>query len=79
MKVMGRGWRRDFLGFNRARAAIIEAAIMATRLHFLGQARVMASLQNCETIVLKTGEEAEWRALQRLRDYVRGWPNEVGG
>jgi uncharacterized protein len=69
-RVVGRGWRRDFLGFNRARGALIEAAILATRVHLLGKDRVLASLSDFEPVVLKTGDAAEWLALRRLRDYV---------
>src|SRR3989449_6243166 len=33
--VVHRGVRREFLGFNRARNAVLEAAILATRTHLL--------------------------------------------
>ena len=33
--VVHRGMRREFIGFNRARHAVLEAAIYATRLHLL--------------------------------------------
>ena len=33
--VVHRGVRREFIGFNRARHAVLEAAIYATRLHLL--------------------------------------------
>lgn len=75
-QVVHCGWQRDFLGFNRARAAIIEAAILATRLHLLDEAEVKAELDRYETIVLKTGDEPEYAALQRVRDYIRKWRHE---
>ena len=34
-RVVHRGTRREFLGFNRARHAVLEAAILATRTHLL--------------------------------------------
>src|SRR6185312_10128094 len=34
-RVVHRGVRREFIGFNRARHAVLEAAILATRTHLL--------------------------------------------
>ena len=34
-RVVHRGFRREFIGFNRARHAVLEAAILATRTHLL--------------------------------------------
>ena len=36
------GVRREFIGFNRARHAVLEAAIYATRVHLLERAFVRA-------------------------------------
>ena len=36
--VVHRGMRREFIGFNRARHAVLEAAIYATRVHMLPRA-----------------------------------------
>lgn len=75
-KVVYRGRQRDFLGFNRARAAVIEATIQATRLHLLDPAEVWAALKRYETIVAKTGDQREHDALQRVRDYTQRWLDE---
>ncbi len=75
-RIVHRGWQRDFLGFNRARGAVIEAAILATRLHLLQRSDVAAALERCETIVEKTGDAAERTALQRIRSYTRDWLDE---
>ncbi len=71
--VVGRGWQRDFLGFNRARTAVIEAAILATRVHLLGREAVLQALIPYQIIVAKTGDEVEGRALARVQAYVRSW------
>ena len=34
-RVLHHGFRREFIGFNRARFAVLEAAILATRTHLL--------------------------------------------
>jgi hypothetical protein len=70
-RVVGHGWQRDFLGFNRARGAIIEAAIVATRLHLQDPSAVIEALDRFEVIVKKTGDEVERMAFDRVRDYVR--------
>jgi len=74
-RVVGRGWRRDFLGFNRARGAIIEAAILATRLHLHDPATVAEALDRYETIVEKTGDGIEMTAFEMIREFVRRWPS----
>ena len=45
--VVHRGVRREFIGFNRARHAVLEAAIYATRLHLLERAFVRARWRGC--------------------------------
>ena len=42
--VVHHGMRREFIGFNRARHAVLEAAIYATRLHMLPRAFVESEL-----------------------------------
>ncbi len=76
-RVVHRGWQRDFLGFNRARNAVLEAAILATRLHLLDRGVLAAELDRYETIVIKTGDDPERTALKRVRDYVRCWYDEA--
>lgn len=77
-RVVGRGWQRDFLGFNRARGAVIEAAILATRLHLHRPEAVLEDLRRYEEIVHKTGDDVERVAFERLREFVRRWLNDRG-
>lgn len=70
-RVVGKGWRREFLGFCRARSAVLEAAILATRLHLHNAAWVADMLDHYETIVQKTGDENEKLALQEIRAFIR--------
>lgn len=69
-RVTERGVLRDFLGFNRAKHAVIEAAILATRLHLLPAAEVRAEFARLKTIVDKTGATAEHRAFNFLQSHV---------
>ena len=72
-RVVSKGWRRDFLGFNRARSAIIEATILATRLHLHDPVMVAEALDRYEVIVEKTGDEVEKTAFEQIREFVRRW------
>ncbi|MEX0777286.1 MAG: DUF447 domain-containing protein [Phycisphaeraceae bacterium] len=64
---------RDYLGLNRAKHAVIEAAILATRLHLTGAAPVLAEYEKLQTLVDKTGAAAEHEAMAMLRKLVNQW------
>jgi len=72
--IVHRGFRREFIGFNRARHAVLEAAIYATRLHMLERAFIESELARLQVIVDKTAGPAEQEAMALLTDYVRGAP-----
>jgi hypothetical protein len=65
---------RDFWGFNRAKHAVVEAAILATRLHLLPRDEVAAEFKKFRVIVEKTGGAAEFEAMELLDRHLR----EVG-
>jgi hypothetical protein len=73
-EVVHAGRHRDFFGFNRAKHAVVEAAIVATRFHMLPLAEVAAEFARLRVIVGKTGGPAEHEAMDfldaRLRDAV---------
>jgi len=69
--VVDRGTLRDFLGFNRAKHAVVEAAILATRLTRLPAARIAAEFDRLTAPVAKTAGAQERRAFTFLKDYVR--------
>lgn len=69
-EVVASGRVRDFFGFNRAKHAVIEAAILATRLHLLAADTIAAEFARLKLLVDKTGGEQELRAFQLLSDYV---------
>lgn len=66
-----RGWQRDFIGFCRARNAVIEATILATRIHLSARQAVFDDLERYDQIVQKTGDERERMAFEQVRNYVR--------
>jgi len=65
-RVLVRHTFRDFLGFHRAKHAVLEAAILATRFHILDLAVVATEFRKLRTIVDKTGGEAERDAMDFL-------------
>jgi hypothetical protein len=69
-QVVASGRVREFWGFNRARHALIEAAILATRLAWHPADRVRGRLTELAEAVDKTGGPAEQLAFARLQSWV---------
>jgi len=61
---------RPFLGFNRARHAVVEGAILVTRLHLLGAEEVSRQLRELAVLVGKTGGPREHEAFRLLEEKV---------
>ncbi len=70
-RVVHQGTRREFLGFNRARHAVLEAAILATRTHLLPPEQIRAEFERLQVIVDKTAGPREREAMALLTEYVR--------
>lgn len=69
-RIMHKGKKKDFLGFCRARDAVIEATILATRLAFHGGDEVLEYLNRYMRVVDKTGSELEKEAFRLVCEYV---------
>jgi uncharacterized protein len=61
---------RPFIGFNRAAHAVIEGAILVTRLHLTGADEVARRLDELFVLVEKTGGTREHEAFRLLRERV---------
>ena len=70
-RVVHRGVRREFIGFNRARHAVLEAAILATRTHLLPAEQIRDDFARLQVIVDKTAGPREREAMELLTQYVR--------
>jgi len=70
VEVVHSGRQRDFFGFNRAKHAVIEAAILATRIHLLPRAEIEADFRKLAGIVDKTGGQQEREAFAFLRRHL---------
>ncbi len=70
-EVVAQGRLRDFFGLNRGKHAVIEAAILATRLHLTGSGPVLEKLDELQVMVDKTGGPRELAAFEMLRQFVQ--------
>jgi hypothetical protein len=71
-RVVDRGRLRDFFGFNRAKHAVVEAAILATRIGILDAAYIRSELARLAVLVEKTGGRQERQAFEFLGQHVNG-------
>jgi hypothetical protein len=69
--VVGRGVGREFLGFNRARHAVLEASIIASRARWLPSGEIRAELERLQVLVDKTAGPREREAMELVRRHVR--------
>lgn len=69
-EVVKSGTVRAFWGFNRAKHAVLEAAILATRLHLLPTEEVTAEFRKLRVIVDKTGGPDEHEGMALLEAYL---------
>lgn len=72
-QVVHAGHKRDFFGWNRAKHAVLEATILATRLHLLPTADVQQELRRLEPLVQKTAGPTEFAAWALVLDHIDEW------
>jgi hypothetical protein len=76
-RVVHHGSQRDFIGINRARGAVLEATILATRAHMIPAEQIRADLERLQVIVNKTAGEREHEAMNFVTAWVRDKLEEV--
>jgi hypothetical protein len=69
-ETVAEGRIRDFFGLNRAKHAVVEAAILATRVSLLPLDAIFADIRRLTPLVEKTGGPAEHEALAVLKAYL---------
>jgi uncharacterized protein len=77
-RQVSQGRIRDFFGFNRAKHAVLEAAILATRIHLTPPQEIAQEFKRLAVLVEKTGGAAERRAFLLLEAYVAERSKEFG-
>jgi uncharacterized protein len=70
-RVAERGTGREFVGFNRASHAVLEASIVASRASLLPATQIRAELERLQVIVDKTAGPREREAMELVRRHVR--------
>lgn len=70
-RVTHAGRLRDVWGFNRASHAVIETAILATRLHLIPVDEIVRQLDQFRVIVEKTAGDSERDAFAFLEESIR--------
>jgi hypothetical protein len=70
-RVVARGIGREFVGFNRASHAVLEASILASRVRRLPAGEVGAELERLAVLVDKTAGPRERAAMDYVLAHVR--------
>jgi uncharacterized protein len=61
---------RDYVGLNRAKHAVLEAAILATRAHILPRSEILSQLESLRSPVDKTAGPREQEAFDLICRYI---------
>lgn len=69
-RVVGRGEVRPFGGLCRAKHAVVEASILASRLRLLPREEILGELTRLEALVEKTGGREEREAMEFIRAHI---------
>lgn len=72
-KVVHRAQHASFEGFNRAQAAVLECAVLVSRLKMLPPEKVEAELKYLEIAISKTAGEREHLAWSWLMERIDAW------
>jgi hypothetical protein len=70
-RIVDRGSGREFLGFNRASHAVLEASIIASRARRLPAEEIRSELERLQVLVDKTAGPREHEAMELVRQHVR--------
>ncbi|MFM9913937.1 MAG: DUF447 domain-containing protein [Methylophilaceae bacterium] len=78
-KVVHEQNHAPFRGFNRAQAAVIELAVLVSRLQFLSADKIDAEIQYLSIAIAKTAGEREQEAWEWLMEAVENFRAEQDG
>jgi hypothetical protein len=70
VRTVHHGRVRDFFGFNRAKHAVVEGAILATRIGLVPMDEIEAEFARLTVLVKKTGGSQEHEAWQVLCEHL---------
>lgn len=72
-KVVHEAVHKGWPGFNRAQAAVLELAVLSTRLHMLPPEKIEAELKYLEIAIGKTAGPREQEAWGWLMERIEAW------
>jgi hypothetical protein len=75
--VVASGTGREFLGLNRARHAVLEASILASRARLIGADEIRAELSRLQPLVDKTAGPREREAMAYVTRHLRAAEGEL--
>lgn len=78
-KVVHQAQHKPFKGFNRAQAAVVELAVLVSRLHMLPPDKIDHEMQYLKIAIDKTAGERELQAWQWLCERVENYRAEISG
>ena len=70
-QVVAAGEVRPFFGFNRAKHAVVEAAILATRIGILPADEIRREMERLAAAIQKTAGTQELQAFEFLRQHIQ--------
>jgi hypothetical protein len=70
-QVVAGGSGREFVGFNRASSAVLEASIIASRSRWLPAEEIRTEMERLQVLVDKTAGPREQAAMELVRRHVR--------
>lgn len=80
LEVLHEVQHQSFQGFNRAQAAVIELAVLASRLHILPKNKVLSEFNYLQIAIDKTAGEHELQAWRWLAEKVENYyAAQIGG
>ena len=69
-RLIGAHAHEPFIGYNRAQGAVLEAAILSTRLHMLSPDKILAEMAYLAIAISKTAGPREREACDWIEDKV---------
>lgn len=77
LRIVHEETHAPFRGLNRAKAAVIEAAVLVSRLHMLPAERIDAEIAHLAVAVTKTAGPEELEAWGWLLDRIAAWRTDA--
>ena len=79
LEVLHEVQHQPFKGFNRAQAAVVELAVLASRLHLLTKDKVLSEIDYLQIAIDKTAGDRELQAWRWLTEKVENYYAEQAG